>query len=257
MARKTKQKKRGKRNIWGVLKYTLPIFILGTSVYVFRAEINNFYTNICHEIACASGFCVESINISGASKRTQKLIHNEIGITQRDSIFKLSAKEIAQNISKISWVKSIVVQKNLPNYINIKIEERKPIAIFQHDSKSTLIDEEGNFIEDVNSGHKGIPIISGENAHKKANEILTIISKYPLLQEKLESLVFVRERRWNISISGVKILLPENNIENALEILSIILKTEKLNKKTVNQIDLRSPENVVFQGVKFSDRKDI
>lgn len=239
------------------LKY-IPLFlILSCGIYFSAHYVYNFFSYINNSIYKFIGFSVDHINISGANQKTHKLVFDNIGISKGDSIFKLSTPEIFNNTSKVTWIKSAIVQKILPNTINIKIKEKLPIAIFQKDSNINLIDEDGNFIEKTKTKLPGIPIVSGENANTKVKYILELISKYKDLRNNLDSLTYIRERRWNITISGLKILLPETEIEKALEILSIILKNGKINKNTVNYIDLRVPENVIFSKLKLIDTKNI
>lgn len=255
MPKKRKQHKKQHSKFF--LKYIFPFAFLSGVVYFSLPYLGMFFSYVNDSTLRIIGFSVDNINISGAKKKTIQLINQNMQITKGDNIFKLSSEEIFNNVSKVTWVKSAVVQKILPNTINIKIEERKPIAVFQTDLLATLIDEDGKFIEEVKAKPSGIPIVSGNNANIKAKDILELISKFKNIRDNLDALLYVRERRWDIIVSGIKILLPENDVEKALEILSIVLKSEKINKNTVNQIDLRSPDNVVFNNLKFSNQNII
>ena len=199
-----------------------------------------------------SGFKIKRIEISGASPKVSKLIRKKLQLSENnDSIFKKSSREIYTNVEKVSWVKSAIVRKNLPNIVKIDIVEAVPIAVFQHDAKSILIDGDGVFIEEVTEKPAGLPLISGLNANMKARQILDTISKFNEVNSRLETLSFVRERRWDISVSGIKIKLPEKDLEKALEVLTIILKSEKFNKNTIRLIDLRIPDSVIMNGLKI------
>jgi cell division protein FtsQ len=197
------------------------------------------------------GFVVEHINISGAGDKTEKLIEKHIDISRGDSILKVSACEIYSNIMKINWIKTAIVQKNLPNIINIKVEERMPIAVFQHDNKSTLIDREGFFIEDIKYRSINAPIIAGDNGNIKGKEIIDTISKFSIIREKLESLTFIRERRWDIVVAGIKIKLPEFETDEALEILSSLISTGRITKETVSALDFRIQNEIILVGLKL------
>ena len=87
-----------------------------------------------------SGFKIKRIEISGASPKVSKLIRKKLQLSENDSIFKKSSREIYTNVEKVSWVKSAIVRKNLPNIVKIDIVEAVPIAVFQHNAKSILID---------------------------------------------------------------------------------------------------------------------
>lgn len=246
-----KKSKKSKKKSFKGLKYIVCFSMLGGGLWFAFPYVCRSIDYTATLITKFVGFSVDNINISNASAKVQALIQQNIGIQKGDNIFKLSAKDMFNNVSKIAWIKSVNIQKVLPNTINIKIEERLPIAIFQNHQKFTLIDIDGNLIEDITTKVPGVPVISGEGANLNAKSILGTISKFNQLYKNLESLTYVRERRWDISISGIKVLLPEDDIEKALETLSAILKTEKINQNTVNKIDLRTPDNVIFSGLKI------
>ena len=232
-------------------------FVISAGGFFAFPHIKHFTENLWDKVTEISGFKIKKIEIIGASPKVANIIGKSLQISENESIFKRSTAELYMSVKEISWVKSAIVQKNLPNIIKIKIIEAVPIAVFQHDSKSFLIDKDGTLIEEVSEKPAGIPLISGPNANKKAIEILEIISKFEDIKERLETLSFVRERRWDMTLSGMKIKLPEKNIEESLNVLSILLKSGKINKNTVNSIDLRIPENVIINGLKIKKEASV
>lgn len=219
--------------------------------YCAKNHIINFYENACDRISDISGFKIQKIEILGATSKVAKMVRNKIELQKNDPILKISSSEIYARVASIPWVKTVVVKKNLPNVITIEIEEAHPIAIYQHNAKSILIDSDGHFLEEVSSRPARLPLVSGENANKVVCTILEEISKFEDIREKLEALSFIRERRWNLIISGVKVKLPENDINNALTILDTLIKNNKLNKNIVNSVDLRLPGHIILNGLKI------
>ncbi|MDR0942015.1 MAG: cell division protein FtsQ/DivIB [Holosporales bacterium] len=228
--------------------------VFATAAYFSLDKIEKSCLALLDGSAKFMGFYIKDINIIGTSNNVAALIKNKLGVSKNENIFKLSKNEIYENVLKVSWVKSAVVQKNLPNVINIIVKERVPIAIFQHDSVSVLIDEDGTFIEHMTERPEKFPIVCGENANKKAKDILAVVSKFEIIKNKLEALIFVRERRWDIVVSGIKVKLPEQDIDKALETLSYILKNDRVKKNVVKTIDLRTPNNIVLNGLKLKNK---
>ncbi len=248
-----------KRKIFKKRKLINPQIILLAGLFITVAtggffafpHIQRFFGNLLDKATEISGFNIKTIDIVGASPKVADIIRKNIQISEGQSIFKKPIDDLYRDVKSISWVKSAIVQKNLPNVIRIKIVEAVPIAVYQHDSKSFLIDKDGTLIEEITEKPDGLSLISGPNANKKAEEILRTISKFEDIKERLETLSFIRERRWDMTISGMKIKLPEKNVEEALNVLSILLKSGKINKNTVNSVDLRIPENVIINGLKI------
>lgn len=253
MAKKRKSKQKSKKKL---ILFVLSLsFMVG--IYFSLNSIGSFFSKLLMLPSNIPGFEIKTISISGANAKTSNLIRKNLKISENENIFKLSTEEIYKNIREISWVKFAIVRKNLPNGLNIKITEAVPIAVFQQKSQSTLIDSDGVFIENIKAKPLGLPLVSGINSNKNVKSILDLISNFDDIKNNLESLSFIRERRWDISVSGIKIKLPEKNMEKALEIFSIIMKSGKINKNTARIVDLRVPENVIINGLRLKREANV
>ncbi|MDR1390888.1 MAG: cell division protein FtsQ [Holosporales bacterium] len=252
MARVKKRKPKSKK----VLLKLFFLLICFLGIYLSFGVIKRELSRFCDLITVISGFQIKNINISGAGKKTERLVKAKLGLREGDSIFKLSTLDIYKRVTEVSWVKSVVVKKNLPNILNIEIKEATPIGIFQHDSISTLIDQDGVFIENVVEKIDNLPIIIGENANKNAKDILGLIAKFEIIRENIDLLKFIRERRWDIIVSGIKIKLPEKNVEKALKTFSTILKSGKINKNTAKSIDLRISGDVIINELRIKRKNN-
>lgn len=211
--------------------------------------LKNYVDSI--DISNLVGFTVNRIEVIGASPKVSMLIRQRLQISKGDSILKRTCGEIHERVTQVSWVKSATVQKNLPNILKINVAEAVPIAVYQHNSKSMLIDIDGAFIEEVSAKPAKIPIISGPNANKKVSEILSTLIKFKDICSRLDELSFIRGRRWDITVSGIKVKLPEKDLDSAFGILTKLLKDGRINKSTVNYIDLRVPGDVVLNGLEI------
>jgi cell division protein FtsQ len=223
------------------------------AVYVFFERIERGLLDCIDTIVRGIGFRVENINIIGGNDKTVLDIRTNLKICKNDNIFKLSAKDMYEDVVKSRWVKFAIVRKNLPNSITITVQETSPIAIFQHDSIAELISEDGRCIEKVTTNQLQLPVVSGDKANENAHKILKIIAKYEIIAQGLESLVFIRERRWDMYVSGIKIKLPEQDIERAMNVLVILLRNRKINKTTTKTIDLRTSDSIIFGGLKLKN----
>lgn len=243
-------KKRAKPKI---LLYMVVFIIVTLSLYCSRYFIRNLYSTTYEKIARNSGFNLAKIDISGVSPRVAKVIMAKIAMNINDSIFSVSSNEMYDRITGISWIKQAIVKKNLPNIIKIEIEETQPIAVYQHDTKSILIDRDGKFIEEVSVKPTGLPLVSGTNANKSVYKILDEIAKFSDIMARLDALSYIRERRWNLTVAGVKVKLPETNVADTLATLDTLIKNNKLNRNEVRSVDLRLPGQIIFNGLKLRD----
>ena len=236
-----------------IFRYTilLIISILLTTGFYYKQNVIQFYNNLCNAIVDLTGTHIKTLIVIGASPKVEKLIKANLGVKVGDSIFKLSTTKLLNNLINIGWIKEVNIHKILPNIIKIKVTERIPIAIYYHNKTYTLIDKDGNFIEDVNV-NPDLPLVSGTNANLKIYKMLQILNKYPSIKKELHSIIYIRQRRWDLLLNNkITVKLPscnDNLINKSLKILEKLLKQENIQNSVVS-IDLRIPENVIIQGL--------
>ena len=241
-------------------KFALWLFLCGgltAGGYLALPYLSCCFDNACVSLADISGFQIRHIDIKGATPKVAALVRQRLQVREGDMIFKLSAKEMHKNVCSVPWIKSAIVSKNLPNFVSVQVGQKEPIAVFQKDGVSSLIDANGDLIETVFEKPRGLPLVAGANANRCVSRMLDIIAKYPDLRHRLDALVFVQERRWDITVSGLKIMLPDRNTEKTLEVLAKLLDNGRINKNTANYIDMRIYNRVIINGLNISiDKKN-
>lgn len=240
-----------------ILVYVVPFICVSAGIYYAKPHILNLYDILCDNVINIAGFKVKRIDIQGASLRVEKMIRKRIRLQEGSSVLAMPSSEIHRRVSSISWIKSASVKKNLPNVIKISVVEAIPVAIYQQGGKSMLIDEEGTFLEGVTAKFPGLPLVAGKNSHKNVATILKKLSEYQDIKERIESLCFVRERRWDMVISGIKIKLPEKNIDEALSTIANLFRSGKISRNSLSSIDLSIPGNVIIGGLKLKRNNSV
>lgn len=203
-------------------------------------------TNTMNQFAIGSGFVIKNLYLQGENNSSldEKLINKLLEVADIDvnqSIFKHSPQEIKKNLSKLPWVKNIVVDRTLPNNLYITFEERKPIAIKQFNRKLSLIDEEGiEYNPEEIELFMNYPIIVSEDAEVYAKTLIDILSTEKKIFEKINSIVHVGHRRWNIILKNNTIIkLPEYNMEQKWNMLVKMVNNNDLKLEDYKVIDLK------------------
>lgn len=196
------------------------------------------------------GFQVRDIVVTGRVRASSNQILQQIGLSTNDPIFKFSPQEICDRLHGIPWIKEVQVQRRLPDTLYIRIQERKPLALWQNHQKHVLVDEEGVVIPEENLGnYKNLPIVVGAQAPIYVRDILSTLIKKPQIQSRVTALVWVSGRRWNLQLDGtIEVKLPEtptsDQIDASLDRLTKVLAQPKINFKDVKSIDLRLPHQI-------------
>ena len=195
------------------------------------------------------GFRVGAVHLQGASKAAQADIIAAAGLRPGQPIFGLDLEAVRANVEKVGWVKHAKVIRLLPDTMVIAVEERRMLAVWQHAGQTQVVDSEGAVVAEADPGHfASLPLVVGEGADKAAAAILPAIASRPRLAQRVEALVRVDDRRWDLRLKdGALIQLPAAGEEAALIRLDQLDDKSRILELGLARIDLRDPEMVAVR----------
>ena len=133
--------------------------------------------------------------------------------------------------------------------IYVRVVERQPLALWQHDGQTALVDRAGKVIQRSDlEAFANYPLIVGEGAPAQAAQLLDLLRAYPAVADATEAAVRVSGRRWNLRLrSGIDVRLPEKNIPVALDRLEEFQREHDLFDRDVVAVDLRVPDRLIVR----------
>ncbi|WP_293907920.1 FtsQ-type POTRA domain-containing protein [Phenylobacterium sp.] len=192
----------------------------------------------------AAGFRLKTVHVQGASALATADIIKAAGIYRDEPLLGLDLAKLQDRVQKVGWVKEARVVRLLPDTLMIAVKERRQLAVWQHDGRSVVIDEHGDRIPEADPARfASLPLVVGAGGAAHAPEILPVLAQRPKLMARLEALVRVDDRRWDLRLKdGSLIQLP------AVEQDAALMKLEDLDVRShildlgFERIDLRNPD---------------
>ena len=227
------------------------LFLFLTSCY-FLTKTNNIFIetnfNLLNLTLINNGFKIKNIEISGLNHLDKNDIIKIVNAYNDINIFNVNVDDIYKKIKNNTWIKKASIEIIYPNTIKILLTEKKPVAIWQNRYGNTLITKSGDVIFEKNLEEfkNYLPIVVGENVHKKVQSILDIFSKNKDFVTNIWSLTFVNQRRWDVHFNqGLTIKLPSKNLEKAWEKVLYLEKNFKILNLGLTEIDLRNSDQIL------------
>ncbi len=210
------------------------------------------------------GFTCKTIRIEGLRYANVEDIKNMIPLKVGHSIFSESPENIREIIEKNSWIRTVVVRRNLPDTLIVRVVEYQPVAYWQMNSKLFLIDNNGVIIEgERHQNLSHLPVITGEKAAEKFPLLMKELADFPDIYNRMTGAVFISKRRWDIILDAkLKVKLPEQGIQQAMRYLTSLEGDHALASKDISSVDLRIPDRAFFtlsenaRMMKFYNSKD-
>ncbi|MBK1660379.1 cell division protein FtsQ/DivIB [Paracraurococcus ruber] len=201
------------------------------------------------EIAASGGLQVREVTLEGLRNTPPELVREALGVRRGDPILAFDPHFAREQLEQIAWVERAHVERLLPGTIHVRLEERQPFAIWQENRSFKVVDRAGTDLRAQNIGAFGpLPLIVGKGAFPAAGPLVDALRGAPEVRERVQALVRVSERRWNLQLrSGADVLLPENQEAAAIARLAELQRVQNLMDRPLAAIDLRLPDKLVLR----------
>ncbi len=200
------------------------------------------------------GMVLQFVSVEGRDHTPVSEILTAVGVAQGEPLLGLDPARARQQLEALPWVKEAIVERRLPATLHIRLTERTPIALWQHDGRYALVDPDGRVIEGEGlNAYAGLPQIAGAGAPEAASDLFTMLAAAPSLGPRVKAAVRVGQRRWDLWVDdlrpgrGVVIHLPESRPAEALKILIALEAKDHVLERDIAGIDLRIPDRLVVQ----------
>jgi len=199
--------------------------------------------------SAALGLVVGNIEVEGRETTDPATIMAALNAQRGTPILAVSPSRAKQQLERLPWVRSAVIERRLPGTLHVRLVERRPLAVWQHAGKHELIDRDGSVIpvKDL-SRFARLPTVVGDNAAQHAATLIDMLAREPELAARVTAAVRVDARRWNLRIdNAVDVLLPEDNPGAAWTRLAEIERSSSVLRRDVETVDLRLPDRLVVR----------
>lgn len=201
------------------------------------------------EVARSAGFKVADVSVVGRNRTGKAELLQAIGAHRDQSILPFDVAAAQQRVAELPWVHDVTVTRLLPDTIHVRLQERIPYALWQHNGELDVIDQTGAPIEGAPLGeYARLPLVVGPQANSFAREIMMIVSAAPDLQPQVRTAIRVGQRRWDVELNnGIRVALPETEADKAWQYLSELDREHKILSRDIESIDLRLPDRLVVR----------
>jgi cell division protein FtsQ len=195
------------------------------------------------------GLVVTDIEVEGRKTTNAATILAALAADRGTPILAVDPERAQRQLQSLPWVRSATIERRLPGTLFVRLVEREPLAVWQHDGRQELIDRQGEVIpvKDL-SRFATLPTVVGANAAGNAAALLDMLAREPALAARVTAAIRVDDRRWNLRIDHrVDVLLPEEDPAAAWTRLAQLERTQQLLQREVETIDMRLPDRLVLR----------
>ena len=201
------------------------------------------------EFTAALGLRVADVVVEGRNETRPEAVLEALGVRRGMPLFALDLGAAKARLEALPWVRTGSIERRWPHLVYVRIEERTPLALWQHAGVIRLIDAEGTVIAGVDIRRfADLPMVVGEGAPSHTPAFLAMLAKEPELARHVAAAVWVGNRRWNLRLQeGIDVRLPESNPEAALGRLATLEAKERIFARDIVIIDMRLSDRLIVR----------
>ncbi len=199
--------------------------------------------------AAEIGFAVNDVEIAGIGGARAEEVRAIVVPDGRRSLLSLDPYDVKARVESLDWVQGARVTRLWPSTLRVQVTRRQAFARWQEDGEMSVIDANGErlFAERA-ADHADLPLVVGRGAGPAAEPLLRALEELPELRGRLDALVRVEDRRWNLELtSGMTVELPEAEPAVALARLEDLQARHRLLDRPLAELDLRAPGRIAIR----------
>jgi len=216
---------------------------------IYGTIVGGHMPAVVQAVTARTGFAVDQIKVIGNRETSEIDVLERLQLDGWTSLVGMDADEARDRIAALPWVSQVSVRKTYPNAIEVKLDERQPFAIWQHNDELTVIESSGKAIAPYRPGGLSkLPVVVGEGAERDAAAFISKMDAFPGLASRARVYLRIAERRWDVQFeNGVVAKLPEFGEDIALADLEKMDRDSGLLSKDIQVVDLRLADRMVVR----------
>ncbi len=195
------------------------------------------------------GLRVAEIRVEGRATTDRATVLAALGARPGTPILAIDPLRAEKRLEALPWVSSAVIERRLPDTVDVQLVERRPLALWQHEGRLQLIDDVGSVIPVTRLDRFAkLPLVVGPDAATDAAALLAMLAKEPDLDRRVTAAVRVGGRRWNLRIDGrIDVLLPADDPAAAWAALAHVERSSAILDRDVEAVDMRLPDRLIVR----------
>lgn len=195
------------------------------------------------------GFEIRGVFVVGRKRTPREQLIAALGADRGAPILALDLDAARRRMLALPWVRSVSIERLLPDTVVVRLIEREPIALWQQDGVFALLDDGGEVIADAPTAQfADLIVVVGGDAPPHTAALLGLLAAEPELQPLVKAAVRIGGRRWDLHIEGgLEVRLPADDPAQAWHQLARYQRQHRLLEKGLETVDMRLADRLIVR----------
>ena len=169
-------------------------------------------------LARMAGFGIDEVVLTGHRQTADTDIFDALDLPRARSLLSLDTAGVRRRLEQLPWIAGAEITRVYPDRLTIRVQERKPFAVWLRGGQEYLIDITGRVLTEINrSNGLDLPRVAGKGAAQEARALFAALARYPTIAQFVTHGERIAGRRWALHLRGGTVLhLPADREIGAL-----------------------------------------
>ncbi len=200
-------------------------------------------------------FGVRSIEIAGAVNTPRVALDRATAGYVGLNLFQIDIERVQRDLGGLGWVRSVHIEKALPDTLRIRITERKPVALARIDEKLMYVDSDGTAFAELSLsvGSDDLPLIADAHGSelRRSVQLLTALRQHDrALYSRVSEVWPIPPRGFALYDRELKAVVYANAEDISVKYRNLRSVLRADNDPTIEYADLRFAERVIVKPVR-------
>lgn len=238
----------------------LPMMLLVGALVAFwsgeerRARVTGLVAELRAAIEARPEFRIDRVEVVTDTPEVAAAVLAELAVELPASSLRLDPAELRARAERLDAVARAAVTVRTGaqggGVLEVRLTERVPVLIWRHAGGLDLLDAEGRRVARIaaRAVRPDLPLIAGEGAPAAVAEARALLAAAEPIAHRLQGLVRVGERRWDVVLDrDQRILLPARGAVAALERALALDAAQDVLERDITVLDLRNPQRPILR----------
>jgi Cell division septal protein len=172
---------------------------------------------------------------------------------QGANLFRLNIEDVRRDLRSVAWIKSIAIEKKLPNTLVIHVNERQPAALVLEGGALRYVDGDGVVFADLSPtvGDPSLPIVTGRRAdlQRSVRFLEELKTGAPQLYSRISEISPVDPSGYAVFDRDLqaRVFLPGVDAVEKWTALYAVARAESLTRGAIEYADLRFRDRLIVK----------
>ncbi len=192
--------------------------------------------------------------IAGNTHLSDREVINLMKIKRGSSLLELNSVDLKRQLLRSPWIKRVLIRKELPHTLIVKIKEASPVAILKKKKELYLVDIEGTLLERIKESPSFLPVIELKSGNRRLYRetllLARVVKSMDYFNDREILIVGKRPEDISLVVDGLLIKVGSGDYTEKLRHLIALSDRIKNFKIPVEYVDLRFKRKLIVRPVK-------